>query len=246
MLKFRTAAKMKFVSRLVFLFCSLALGSLYLFSYYGQRVGDFTIDLSQELYLEKKMVLSESIDFNSKNSRLVAIPLGNVNPIGYYGEPERLPIEIESQLDKFTNGSENGLNYFAYSFYAKNDGEADFSYNMAVYIDEASNNIDSAIRIMIIRETDVAGTKNRRSDVYAKVQGVHGTNPGEPEPGSLAFLSSKKVIDNNRFDLKVGQIDKYTVVMWLHGEDPDCVDIPGRSIRDGQISVSMKFNIIDI
>lgn len=245
MLKFRTAAKMRFVSRLVFSFCALTLGSLYVFSYYGQQVGDFTIDLSQELYIDKTMVLSEAIDFNSKNSRLVAVPLGNVNPIGYYDEPEKLPIEIESAMNVFDNGSNNGFNHFAYTFYAKNDGDENFSYNLAVYIEDAKNNVDSAIRIMIIREQDVADKKIKRTDVYAKPQGTHGEFPGEPEPGSKAFISSKKIIDNNRYDFNAGQIDKYTVVMWLHGEDPDCVDIPGRSIRGGQITVSMKFHIID-
>ena len=246
MLKFRTAAKMRFVSRLVFIFCALTLGSLYLLSYYGQQVGDFTIDLSQELYIDKTMILSESVDFNTKNSRLVAVPLGNVNPIGQYGHPEKLPIEVEASMDEFQNGSHNGLNFFAYTFYAKNNGEENFSYNLAVYIDESQNNVDSAVRIMIIREQDIAGKKLVKTDVYAKPQGIHGEFPGEPEPGSKPFLSSKKIIDNNRYDFNVGQIDKYIVIMWLHGEDPDCVDIPGRSIRGGQITVSMKFNVIDL
>ena len=246
MIKFKTAAKMKFVSRLVFIFCTFSLGSLYLFSYYGQQVGDFTIDLSQEAYIEKSMVLSEAIDFNKKNSRLVAIPLGNVNPIGYVDHPEKIPIEIEASFQEFGNGSNNGPNFFAYSFYTKNAGEESFSYNLAVYIEEAQKNIDSAIRIMIIWEQDVAGKKIVKSDVYAKPQGQYGDFPGEPEPGSKPFFSSKKVIENNRHNFNAGQIDKFTVIMWLHGEDPDCVDIPGRSIRDGLLTVSMKFNVINL
>lgn len=246
MLKFKTAAKMKFISRIVFVFCALSLGSLYLFSYYGQQAGDFTIDVSQDAFLDKNMILSESVDFQVKNSRLIAQPIGNVYPIGQYGYPEKIPIEIESSLEEFQSGSHNGLNYFAYTFYVKNDGIADFSYNVAVYIDEAQKNIDAAIRIMIVCEQDITNKKIVKSEVYAKVQGEHGDNPGEAEPGSKPFLGSKKVINNNRYDFNAGQIDKYTVIMWLHGEDPDCVDIEGRSIRGGLLTVAMKFSIINL
>jgi hypothetical protein len=246
MFKFKTAAKMRFISRLVFIFCALSLGSLYLFSYYGQQTGDFTIDVSQDAFLDKNMVLSETIDFQTKNSRLTAKPIGNVYPIGQYGAPEKIPIEIEASIEEFQSGSNNGLNYFAYTFYVKNDGKADFSYNLSIYIEDAQKNIDSAIRIMVICEKDITNKKTITSDVYAKVQGQHGEYPGEPEPGSKPFIGSKKVVDTNRYDFNIGQIDKYTVVMWLHGEDPDCVDIEGRSIRGGLLKVSMKFNIINL
>ena len=35
--------------------------------------------------------------------------------------------------------------------------------------------------------------------------------------------------------------DKYTVVIWLEGNDPDCVD----DIIGGQIKFGMDFNIIE-
>lgn len=244
MFKFSTVAQMKFVSRIVMGFSTLALAVLFLFSYYGQQIGNFTIDVSQDLYLNKEMVLSETVDFKNKGSRLVAKPIGSVMPIGFRDQPERIPVEVENIIGKLEGGSANGLNYFAYAFYTMNDGKEGFSYNFSVYIDDATNNVDAAIRIMVIRESDINGNKIVSSNVYAKEQSEHGTNPGQPEPGSVPFESNKKVVSSNRLDFAPGQMDKYTIIMWLHGEDPDCVDIPGRSIRDGSIKVSIKFNII--
>lgn len=246
MFKFKTMAKMKFVSRIGIGISTLAISILLLFSYYGQQTGDFTIDVNQKLFLDKKMILSETVDFNTKSSRLVARPIGNVLPIGYYGRPEKIPLEIEGNLDNFFSGSNNGLNYFAYTFYATNSGEADFSYNLAIYIDEAQNNVDAAIRIMIIVEEDILGENKKTVDVYAKAQGSNGKNPGLAEIGTKMFASNKKVLDTNRYDFKMNSIDKYTVIMWLHGEDVDCVDIGENSIVAGSLKVSMKFGVIDL
>lgn len=39
----------------------------------------------------------------------------------------------------------------------------------------------------------------------------------------------------------VGQMDKYTVVIWLEGNDPDCTD----AILGGMIRLSMNISIVD-
>lgn len=244
MFKFSTVAQMKFISRIVMGFSSLALAALFLFSYYGQKIGNFTIDVSQDLYLNKEMVLSESVDFKESSSRLLATPIGSAAPIGIRGEPERIPIEIENIIDNLEGGNNNGLNYFAYTFYAKNSGSEEFSYNFSIYIEDSILNLDAAVRVMIIKESDIAGNKIVSSDVYAKPQSEHGTQPGKPEPGSIPFEASKKVIGENRYDFAPGQMDKYSILMWLHGEDPDCTDLEGRSVKDGAIKLTIKFNII--
>ena len=190
----------------------------YLFSYYGQQTGDFTIDVSQDAFLDKNMVLSETIDFQTKNSRLTAKPIGNVYPIGQYGAPEKIPIEIEASIEEFQSGSNNGLNYFAYTFYVKNDGKADFSYNLSIYIEDAQKNIDSAIRIMVI-----CGKVYKKDLLlfYAKVQGNTGEYPGEPD--QVVTFIVKEVVDTNRYEFNMVKSISISL-MWLHGR-PDCVDI---------------------
>lgn len=246
MFSFKTAARMKFISRIGIGLSSLAIFVLLLFSYYSENVGNFTIDLSQELYLEKEMVLSEAVDFAEGRSRLSAIPIGNVVPIGIRGEPETLPVEVVASLSTFSGGNNNGNNFFAYVFYTKNTGETALSYNLTMYVDDAKNHVDEAIRIMIIVERNINSlTATKEQFVYAKAQSAIGENPGLPEPGSLMFYAPRIVFTSNRFTFEPGFIDKFTVVMWVHGEDPDCTDLGDRAITSGTLRMSMKFGILD-
>ena len=48
-------------------------------------------------------------------------------------------------------------------------------------------------------------------------------------------------MDRKITNFKSGSIDKYTVVIWLEGWDPECVD----DIMGGEVKLSMNFHIID-
>jgi hypothetical protein len=43
-----------------------------------------------------------------------------------------------------------------------------------------------------------------------------------------------------RSDFQVGEVDRYTVVIWLEGEDPECVN----EIMGGEAKFSMAFEVI--
>jgi hypothetical protein len=88
---------------------------------------------------------------------------------------------------------------------------------------------DNAVRVMVF--------KNGEETVYAKAQ----KGSTEPEPDTVAFLSNTKVLENITDDFTPGEIDKYTVVIWLEGEDPECVD----NIRGGVVKMSMNFRVLD-
>jgi hypothetical protein len=42
-------------------------------------------------------------------------------------------------------------------------------------------------------------------------------------------------------DLKIGDTDRYTVVIWLEGWDPECVN----DIMGGEVKLSMNFNVLE-
>ena len=44
-----------------------------------------------------------------------------------------------------------------------------------------------------------------------------------------------------RTGFKKGEIDKFTIVIWLEGNDPECTD----EIRGGKIKFSMNFSVND-
>lgn len=55
------------------------------------------------------------------------------------------------------------------------------------------------------------------------------------------FVDSKTVFNTEIDDLEPGATDKYTIVMWIEGEDPECLDV----IRDGYVKLMWFFNIAD-
>lgn len=68
--------------------------------------------------------------------------------------------------------------------------------------------------------------------VYAKVNSY--TN--EPEKDTLPFYSKDEAVLEQRKDFKPGDIDKFTIVIWLEGDDPDCID----NILGGEIKMHME------
>lgn len=55
------------------------------------------------------------------------------------------------------------------------------------------------------------------------------------------FKSNKVICDGTREDIEDREVDKYTVVMWYEGEDPDCTD----DIIGGWVEVYMGFEYIE-
>ena len=59
----------------------------------------------------------------------------------------------------------------------------------------------------------ICQNENGEETVYAKSQkGSH-----EPEPDTVAFLSETQVLNNVTSGFQPGDVDKYTVVIWLEG-----------------------------
>ena len=43
-------------------------------------------------------------------------------------------------------------------------------------------------------------------------------------PNTEMFYSDSLACVKQRRDFKVNDIDKYTIVIWIEGDDPDCID----------------------
>lgn len=119
-----------------------------------------------------------------------------------------LPKDINSEAE----GSHNGEYYIAYTFYAENVGENTMKYWTTIEIDNVVRDMDEAIRIAVF--------KNGNKVVYAK----NNNRTGQPEPDTVPFHDEDTVMLELTENFKVGDIDKYTVVIWVEGDDPDCID----------------------
>lgn len=119
---------------------------------------------------------------------------------------------LPQDINKQGEGSHNGDNYLAYSFYIKNKGSDVVNYWYEIIIDDVIKNADEAIRVMLYR--------NDEQTVYAKAS----SKTGEAEAGTKMFYSDKEVAVEQRKDFQPGEVDKFTIVVFIEGDDPECLD----------------------
>lgn len=190
--------------------------TLFIVAFMQEKQGNFTINLNRlELY-RKGIAISEDRDFTDPTARLSASMVENATNITY----SYLPDDLDD-----IDGDHNGENYVAYTYYIRNGGKEDVGYNAQLVLDNASKGVEYATRVMVWR--------NGESVLYAEPSAN-----GSPEEGCVNFESHNVVCSFHVPDFLVGYVDKYTVVIWLEGEDPECVD----AIVGGNIQFSMNIN----
>lgn len=178
--------------------------------------GRFTITLDPRLSTDNRIVIYEDNEIKESKRKLVARDLDFMDNISIDWIPQNIDTEA--------NGSHNGENYIAYTFYIENEGEETINYWYMVLIDDVIKNVDEAARVMIY--------KNGEKTVYAKTNSL--TN--EAEKDTKPFFSKDKAVVEQRKRFAPGDIDKYTIVIWLEGDDPDCTD----NILGGEIKMHME------
>src|SRR5574344_1896537 len=127
---------LKISALIVFLF----LFGLYLVLSLVTNGGNFTVVLSNKLAKDNRLSIYETKEDFDFHRRLYAKGLDSMDNISI----DWIPKDVDTEAD----GSHNGDNYIAYSFYVENRGESKVNYWEEVYIDDVIKNIDEAIRIM--------------------------------------------------------------------------------------------------
>ena len=166
--------------------------------------GKFTVILDKNLNWDKGIVIYENLQNKTVSRRLEASTLDTMDNISIAWLPENLDTEAD--------GGHNGENYIAYTFYIENEGEETINYWYSILIDDVILNVDEAIRVMVYL--------NGEKTVYAKLNGV----TEEPEADTKAFYSEDTVMLESRQNFTPGDIDRFTIVIWIEGDDPDCTN----------------------
>lgn len=161
--------------------------------------------------------LSETEDFTHPTVRLDAGGLDNITNISVLDLPEQLESD---------GGSHNGENYLAYTFYAKNSGDTAAPLTAELDIKSVLNGADEAIRVRVY--------KNGQATTYAKAAA-----DGQPEYGTVPFSENRKIFSVTEEKFEPNEIIKYTFVIWLEGDDPECLD----DIRGGNVNMSLTFSV---
>ena len=203
--------------RLIFMVISifmLLITTIYGVIYIVSNAGNFTITLDSSLMSRTRIVMSPYRDFRETGITLRASSLDYMDNIS----GDWLPEDIHLQ-----EGEHSQDNYIAYSFFLRNDGEEAITYNSVIGIQSVIKNVDEAIRVRVYH--------NKEATTYAKPSPITGL----PEPNTKPFVSNTRIMDFDREDFEPGEIDKFTIVIWLEGDDPECTD----DILGGEMNMLM-------
>ena len=191
---------------LVFLLIFTILGIVF-------NVNKFTITLDNKLQDEKGIILYSNPNEKAHQRKLFASALNDMDNISY----DWIPKDVHTSSN---GGSHNGDNYIAYTFYIENEGEVSVNYWYSIIIDDVIKRVDEAVRVIVFL--------NDEETVYAKIN----NETGEAEKNTEPFYKDDVVVLKSRNDFKVGDVDKFTIVIYLEGDDPDCLnDIIGGEIK---------------
>lgn len=194
----------------------LAVAVLFIAAFAQEKMGNFTINLNRlELY-RKGISIADNGDFDGATARLVANTVQDATNISI----DDIPADVDG-----VDGGHNGKNYMAYTYYVRNAGKEDLGYIASITLDSCAKGAEKAVRIAVYQ--------NGERIVYAAPADDGGT-----EDGCENFLSDKIVCQYENKDFLVGNVDRYTIVIWMEGDDPDCVD----AIIGGSVQFSMSLD----
>lgn len=212
--------KRKHINRIVkisLLSLSLFLIIVYIVLQIIYNEGNFTIILDSDKTRDAGIAIYESLNSPHGKRKLEAESVVSMDNISWKWLP--------NNINDIAEGAHNGENYIAYTFYVENQGENDLHYWYEIIVDDVIRNVDEAIRIMIYQ--------NGEATTYAKKK----SNSDAPEEGTTMFIEKgDTIILEQRKDFFPENVDKYTIVIWLEGDDPDCTD----PLKGGAMKMHMK------
>jgi len=247
------------------------LALLYLISWLLTSIGDLVISVDS-VAAKKGITIAADADGADPQTKLSAAMVNDVTNITYDWLPATLDLEAD--------GSHNGRNYLAYTFYLTNSGSEKLDYVSTLKSVRAAKSADEACRIMIYKngEPTVYAKKNS-TDVDGNLPGKEGVDPmpfetifkkvipdgyqaptaeeikqaaeetqnktpvdvTDEEVTITEFADNETIFSIENEGLEPGQRDKYTIVMWIEGEDPECID----EIRGGYVKLDWFISIKD-
>lgn len=211
-------------------------------SYVTQLRGHFTISMSDKLFREG-FVLDDNIEFRNPTSHLFSTPAENVPCVSI--------IDIPEDIDD-AEGEHNSEYYFAYTFFIRNEGEHAGSYQWSLKLNSESKNLSDAAWVMVFEDGKMAyyakknsngretlppadGSSNMaylRAPLYDKskfpdqqyeiIRQTEAVSYWRVMP--FEFESDDTIASGFQEQVEPMEVHKYTVVIWLEGDDPDCTN----------------------
>ena len=235
------------------------LAVMFLFSLVEQMRGRFTINLSEDM-MNKGFRLSETIDFDTPSTVLYCEPQTNVPATTI----SKIPKDVMDGEGLYDNHA-----FVAYSFFMKFEGEETGFYNYELKINSEGLDASKAAWVMLFDQDQMAffahlGEDGQPEAVPAQDDNSRGfveaffkdyaIYPDEQYEViaqredrtyyrviPLPFESDSVVTRGASIRIEPEEAHKFTVVMWLEGEDPECTN----DIIGGHVGLEMDFALVD-
>jgi len=222
--------------------------------------GHFTINMSDDLFREG-FLLSETVGFENPTTHLFTSPAENVPCVSI--------TDIEPNINEY-DGRYSTENYFAYTYYIRNEGESAVDYSWVMKLNSESRNLSSAVWVMIFEDDKMVFYAKPGEDGEAEALPPFGDNTlgylerplynSASEAGQQyqlitttqggvsyyrlvpnSFLDDTTVAEGYQMKVVPHETHKYTVVIWLEGDDPDCTN----DLIGGHVGMEMQFTLVD-
>ena len=186
------------------------------------KFGSFTVMVNKFDNLDYGLALSPTPAFENPTARLNCHAEKEITNIS----TSTLPTWLDN-----IDGEHNGENYVACTFYCKNIGTKTLDYNYELYIVNMTKDIEKAVRVRLYVDGEYVDY------AYPRTDGIEGA-----EPGTTKFFAGDTISWGMIEKFQPGDMTKYTVVIWLEGDDPECVD----AIIGGEFKIDMTMTVVNV
>lgn len=237
----------------------LVIGALLAMSAVSQMRGYFTINLSGGLF-RQGFTLSETADFARPSTNLFAEPAVDVPCISIR--------DLNPDIDSY-EGQHNGFGYFAYTYYIRNEGDGPADYTWELRMDGESLNLSTAAWVMVIEDGEMKLFAEMNADGTPQCLPARGDDTRgyldvpvmslAKDPGMfmepvktvnertyyrltpIPFADEDTVTTGLQTEVAPMEVHKYTIVIWLEGDDPECTD----ALIGGHLGLNMQYTLVE-
>lgn len=210
------------------------------FTFIGANGANFVVKFDGDDGLGLALYNTETMD--KPFSRLSYPTLIDQKDVSLSWIPENIEDGLGDKSDR------NRSWYFAFSFLLRNESSVPVDISLEINANKVKQNVDSAVRLALYRSVIGSDEPSVRT-IFAKPQ-ESGDNVGAPEitmdnNGKVLyetepFLSPTKICSLRYEKLKIGEVNKFTILIWIEGYDPECKD----ELKGGTMSMDMSIKIV--
>lgn len=214
------------------------------FAVIANQKGNFRVTMSDEL-MQNDFELSDTESFETPKMTLASKVLEEVNAYSVADLPDNL---------NTGSGSQNMDDVIIYNFWIRNNGEKAMDYDWYLVLNEATKNVDAATWIMLYDQNGMNIYAEAREDgtpeetngyleppLYAQAASPQTQYRQDGEDSwsviTTPYAEKRIAAEGTVEQMQPGESRKYTVVIWVEGDDPDCTE----DLIGGHAGYGMRF-----